>query len=142
MHLLDSQLAQRYPEWFSALADMLREAYDPSGAVLLKVPVSMRDWASDVVTTNNPVAEWLGEALEFTGVKTDRIVFDKATMAALHARFSDDEAGNAVGLTVFKEMLKACMVRKAAWKDTVAIKEDGEFKNYRNVGVGVKLLSV
>ena len=47
--------------------------------------------------------------LEFTGVKTDRTVFDKAMMVALHARFSDDEAGKAVGLTVFKEMLKACM---------------------------------
>ena len=43
--------------------------------------------------------------LEFTGVKTDRTVFDKAMMVALHARFSDDEAGKAVGLTVFKEML-------------------------------------
>ena len=138
---VDTQLAERFPDWYSALADLLREAYDPTGLVLFNIPESMRDWKNDVIATNNPVAEWLAEVLEFTGVKTDRVVFDRVMMTSMYNRFcSEVVLDKAMGMAPFKEMLKAHIVEKAAWKAEMNIKiPDGTFRNSRNVGVGIKL---
>lgn len=55
-YLKDNSVSARFPGWLSAFADILREAYDPSGDNLDELPQSMLTWKADVMTSHNPVA--------------------------------------------------------------------------------------
>ena len=104
------------------------------------VKVYLEDRRPVPVDVGKHMTEWLADVLEFTGVKTDRVVFDRVTMSALYNMFCSGLADNVVSVVTFKEMFKAHMVRKAAWKDIADIKmPGGDFKSARNVGMGVKL---
>ena len=137
----DTMVGKMFPHWYSALADVLREAFDPREEALAHIPESMRNWKHEIMATNNPVVEWIEEAIEFTGnVKEDRMAFDTNKMAELYTRFSDGGHGARTDLREFKSLFKAYMVEKKVWRTEMSLRgQDGKFRNYKGVGVVVKM---
>ena len=61
-------------------------------------------------------------------------------MAELYTRFSDGGHGARTDLREFKSLFKAYMVEKKVWRTEMSLRgQDGKFRNYKGVGVGVKM---
>ena len=69
----DLGMCARFPEWRSALADVLMEHYGVEGG-FEQPPQSMMVWRDDVTAEANPVAQWCEDNFEVTGDMGDFVL--------------------------------------------------------------------
>lgn len=125
---VDTEIVKSFPTWMSALADILLEMYPGHCEALYTLPLSMRDWKSEVQTQNNPLTAWLEERYEVTGNRAvDKVAFT-ASM------------GFDAPTPTFMADIKAYFTALGCWKAKDSVKmADGSWKTgVRNVAVGVR----
>jgi hypothetical protein len=133
-------VTKRFPSWFSALADILVELYDPT-ELLTDIPASMKDWKAEIADGLNPLNEWLEGHLEVT--------HDKAHYVLLRDVFDNHYAATVplVGRADFKTfvqhtkgwLLTHGLVYKALDKPA---KINGEWPSMRHVVRGVNIAQI
>ena len=130
----DSMLTSKFDVWLPALLDVLADAHGSGALRDGNIPAAMRQWKGDLVADRNPVADWLEQALEVTGLATDF-----ATMPDLKRAFYA-VPGNAARV---KERQFSMLVKgHVAGKEGVTFLDndrvDGERKTTRGVIRGVR----
>ena len=143
---IDTHIVEKMDGWLSAFADVLCDVYNNDGAMLDTIPPSMREWKDDVKATNNQVAEWMKEQVNFTGDKTDishRVVFDASFVKLMHNRYMESTEAN-VSLAEFTKLAKAflkdgCCEWHVGDRKCVRVKIQNGNKVCKNVMVGLTL---
>ena len=147
---VDTHLVEKLNGWRSAFADVMCDAYDSEGTVLDTIPQSMREWKDDVKTTNNHVAEWMAQHIEFTQDHKDvahRIVFDDGFVRVMMGRYREETEAT-LGHAEFAKLAKAylkegcCEWHVGSQKNVRIGTANGGTKTSKNVMVGIRLRQV
>ncbi len=129
---VDPDIVQQFPEWRSALADVLMEHHDKS--VMDIIPRSMCEWKQDITADRNPVASWLERTVVVTGNRDDYLLLkDLVSIAPADVA----SGGMNVGQNIKAYFATFDTVRYKNKGDKVM--EDGQWKCKPNVFRGVKL---
>ena len=137
----DLDLKQKFPMWLSALADVMREVYDPTHKRLQSLPGSMMTWKADL--QGDPLMEQLEELIEITGNAKDAVWFSPelrdTILKVLASKSIKCDAGQLL------PSIRTFVQRQGAswWKEKKDLPDTRRTKGYttrRNVGLGVRMV--
>ena len=136
-YLMDVSVTERFGGWMSALADILVEHAQQSGAAEAAVlsglagGEDMQDWKASITGEANPYAEWIENNVVITGQKEDFVLMARMAVAAgapgrVFARFA-------------KAYFGGMRAQEVVVADRGMIKVDGAWQSVRGIVRGVVL---
>jgi hypothetical protein len=133
--LVKPELSNAFPQWRSALLDLLLLHFDPSA--FREPPEGMRRWGQGVAADANPLADWMQQRVLVTGDKEDYLLL--GDMAAHYN--TDDALKRVMPAAEFKRLAKAYLELVAvSMRAKENIKVGGVWITKYNVARGIKLL--
>ena len=138
---LDDSICDKFPRWYSALADVLMSHYLSTNRTQFfteGLPASMTEWKTVITSDANPMGEWLDGIVEITGDKAD-IVW----RADLKDLWDMSHVGSEAKLFSTK-LLKGYFATKSGVVFSVSARKGkgAESKPMRDAFSGVKIVAV
>ena len=129
-YLMDSTISSKFPEWLSALADILVESYTVDVGVFENLPAEMREWRTGLTTEGNPYGEWLSNNVEVTGDQNDVLL-----LSTLKNEANGDKAFSRYATAYFRNL----QGQGVHVQDRASVKVNGSWSTQRGVVKGVKM---
>lgn len=132
----DPTIAERMPDWLSALAMIFVDKFDESVSALDAIPVSMREWRTNITTESNPLHDWFSQNF--------RVTQDKADFIALETMFQyytsqNSNSRDKMAAKEFKLQARSLLQGMGvAVKTKTSVKaSDHTWKSVRDVAIGL-----
>lgn len=136
MYRMDMNADSMFDKWFSSLADVLIESYDPHSLDESRIPPSMREWSSGLVSENNVISSWLDERVTITNNPKDYV-----SLTDIHTEYkssgstymSRDEFKRCCKAYILSMTSSATEARATFHEMDKVIDEEGKRKTMRNL---------
>ena len=125
--------ADSFPDWMSALADVLLERCGSQALQKSRSPDEMKQWKQEIEGGVNPVAEWLEAVVQVTGDRSDFVL-----VKDLKENF-EAQAERGFKLQARLLVAKLRSMRATVNSEAEKVKVGDKIVSARNVARGVKL---